>query len=64
MLNVLEFCVEIDYEWVGRLGLSWFGEEHESWSHVLGKKKNNALLEKKKKKRFKVLKKKNSLFVF
>ena len=50
MLNVLEFCVEIDYEWVGRLGLSWFGEEHESWSHVLGKKKNNVLLEKKKKK--------------
>ena len=63
MLNVLEFCVEIDYEWVGRLGLSWFGEEHESWSHVLGKKKNNVLLEKKKK-RFKVLKKKKFIICF
>ena len=31
MLNVLKFA-EIDYEWVGQLGLSWFGEEHEAWS--------------------------------
>ena len=39
MLNVLEFSVLRLIMNVGRLGLSWFGEEHEV--HVLKKKKKN-----------------------
>ena len=30
------FCVEIDFEWVSQLGLSWFGEEHKDWSSCSG----------------------------
>ena len=41
MLNELEFFVLRLIMNVGRLGLSWFGEEHEV--HLLGKKKNNVL---------------------
>ena len=29
-------CAKIDDEWVGRLGLTWFGEEHQAWSSCSG----------------------------
>ena len=58
MLNALEFFVLRLIMNVGRLGLSWFGEEHEV--HLLGKKKNNVLPKKLKKKNIKFLK--NNLF--
>ena len=42
MLNVLEFSVLRLIMNVGRLSLSWFGEEHEV--HVLKKKKNMKII--------------------
>ena len=40
------FCAKIDDEWVGRLGLTWFGEEHEAWSSCSGEEEEQCSTEK------------------